>query len=996
MKDLLRRQASFSLSRILMVSLLVFALVPAALGAWMLARSNLSALDHRGGKIVGDVARRVQADTEGHLAQADVVLNGLIEAQPDREQIDRALEWLARPEHFEAAAFTLTRQSPSVPYLFIGTADGQFLGVEKFKSGVRIGIRGPKDLGRRFYMAQRVGDRSEAMLPESGNYEPRTRPWYQKAADAGRRVFSPIYSSASRRQLMVTLAQPVYNSSNSLQGVVCADLYLQRLSDLLGRQSVSEHGTAYLLDDLGYLVATSVGDALYRENVDRLERVKPDGSSNPVIRASYAALKEQIFSKTKEGTSREVRIQRLQPQGPDAEGLGTLIAVQQPFGDKVGLAWTLVVAAPEADFTGALRHSLLISLIVMSALVGLAALVAYFIAFRVGRQLRYLGHSAQALGRGEVPRVARTRFAEVQILSEAMQGSALQLHDYRAQLEAHARSLEEANQTLEQRVSERTAELAASREEALAAARAKAAFLATMSHEIRTPMNGVLGMSALLDETPLNAQQRDWLKTIRVSGDQLLSVINDILDFSKIESGKLELESEPLGVQGAVEQACAIAGLKAHEKGLALKVELAPDVPAVILGDITRIRQVLINLINNAVKFTERGAVTVRVQQEPASDAPDQATPVLRFMVQDTGIGIPADRIDSLFQAFTQVDASITRKFGGTGLGLAICKRLVELMGGQIGVHSHAGEGSTFWFTMNAPIATVLTGPAASSSADPSPKGLLVLVADDNPVNLKVAAAMLGRLGYLAHTVSNGKEAVDFVSTVLSHGSQTPLGAVLMDVSMPVLDGLQATQIMIEQHGAAAPPVIAMTASILEEELKQCATVGMVGSVLKPMALDDLAQALSRWARPPDAAPTEDAKKSIASRADFSGVSDAFPSIIPGLIDLQRLQEFKDYDDAVLSMTRGVIGMFLNDVPHRLAGVEAAADSNDASALYREVHALKGAAGNVGAIALEALCGPLELASGQGEIPADVRQKLADLRACAAESAQALRQWAPA
>jgi signal transduction histidine kinase len=289
-------------------------------------------------------------------------------------------------------------------------------------------------------------------------------------------------------------------------------------------------------------------------------------------------------------------------------------------------------------------------------------------------------------------------------------------------------------------VQERTFLLEASREEALEAARAKSAFLATMSHEIRTPLNGVVGMSALLAETRLSSEQREYLKTIRLSSDQLLGVINDILDFSKIESGKMELEAEPLRLRDVVEEACDIVAPRAREKGLELIVDVTHDheqLPQGIRSDVTRIRQILINYLNNAIKFTEKGDVRVAVDvaEVPLTDSEPW---LIRFSVKDTGIGIPPDRMNRLFQSFSQVDSSTTRKYGGTGLGLAICARLAQLMGGKVGVESQVGQGSTFWFTLSAP--------TCEDGELPSPvrefgdwTGKRILIVDDNEINQFVA-----------------------------------------------------------------------------------------------------------------------------------------------------------------------------------------------------------------------------------------------------------------
>jgi CheY-like chemotaxis protein/HPt (histidine-containing phosphotransfer) domain-containing protein len=294
------------------------------------------------------------------------------------------------------------------------------------------------------------------------------------------------------------------------------------------------------------------------------------------------------------------------------------------------------------------------------------------------------------------------------------------------------------------------------------------------------------------------------------------------------------------------------------------------------------------------------------------------------------------------------------------------------------------------------PVTQALPEPALDTPA-PAPaeaKRMAVLVADDNPVNLKVASAMLGRLGYAVLTAANGREVVDAVSQALAHGSSPyPIGVVLMDVNMPELDGLQATQLILAQHGTAAPPVIAMTASILEEERQGCIDVGMVGSVLKPLLLDDLAQALLRWARVPEPIAT----KSIAGHDQPAWTpGDLVAEAGPGgaqLVDFARLNEFKEYDDASLSMTRGVVGMYLHDVPHRLAAMEAAIAAGDAAALYKAVHALKGSAGNVGALALETLCLDLEMGSARGQVPPGSAGQLGRLRQCADQTAQVLAGW---
>ncbi|MGJ5819688.1 response regulator [Paludibaculum fermentans] len=381
-------------------------------------------------------------------------------------------------------------------------------------------------------------------------------------------------------------------------------------------------------------------------------------------------------------------------------------------------------------------------------------------------------------------------------------------------------------------------ELVRARQGADAAAKAKSEFLANMSHEIRTPLNGILGLSFLLEEEPNADDLRPMMGLIRTSGEVLRRVLDDVLDFSKIESGRLELEEEPFDIRGCLEWSFELFRKGAEEKNLEYSLRLDESLPAIVLGDATRLRQVTANLMSNAVKFTQQGSI--RMEAHLDGPGPMEGRQFIRISVKDTGIGIAEDRVDRLFQSFSQVDASTSRCYGGTGLGLAISKSLVEMMGGEIHVDSRLGEGTDFEFTISAGIAAAARKPVELAESGHL-KALKILVAEDNMVNQMVILRMLQKLGCQADFASDGRAAVSRVET-------NAYDIVLMDVHMPAVDGLEATRrIRRMPSSQSCVPVVALTAAATTEDRTACLAAGMNDYLSKPIEFEELRRALHLW-----------------------------------------------------------------------------------------------------------------------------------------------------
>lgn len=771
-------------------------------------RNGQKAVNNLASQLMSEVSSRVEQNLQAYVATPH---------QINQSKLDAVKLGLLKMDDLSSWEKYLWRQVQLYPYInftSIGNKNGEYRTGEKLSNGLlRINTSG-SSTGFDFYSynTNERGDRTTVATVVK-NFDIRQHPSYQNAAAAGKPTWSSVYISFLEPTLILSALQPAYNNDR-LEGVLIAALRLDHIGSFLNSLKIGKSGQAFIIERNGTLLATSTSEKPFRTRGNNKELFKAAESADAATQATakYVAAK---FTELKE-------IKKSDLFDFEIEGKRQFIKVL-PFRDGKGLDWLIVVAVPEADFTEEIDANTRTTIWLCLAALGLAVAIGIFTSRWVTNPIWRLNVAAKNIARGEWDKTVEIERSD-------------ELGELAKSFNSMAAQLQQSFETLEHRVQERTAELAVAKDKAEVANQAKSTFIANMSHELRSPLNAILGFSQLMTRSQtLSPEHQENISIISRSGDHLLTLINNVLDLSKIEAGRTVLYPKNFDLYRLLDDVEDMFQLKASDRHLQLIFDRSPDVPQYVQTDELKLRQVLINLLNNALKFTEIGGVSVRVGKQPAGESVDFAQTsdcfFLHFEVQDTGFGIAANELDSLFEAFVQTQTGKDSQ-EGTGLGLPIARKFVELMGGEISVISTVGKGTIFKFyiQVKAVDPTDIKAPKRNRNAialAPNQHKYRILIVDDKPLNRQLLVKMLNPLGFELKEAVNGEEAVAIWDKWEPH-------LIWMDMRMPVMDGYEATQHIKATVKGQATAIIALTASVLEEERAVILSAGCDDFMRKP------------------------------------------------------------------------------------------------------------------------------------------------------------------
>lgn len=766
--------------------------------------------------------------------------------------LDRDIDF-TNPRKWQRYFYKVLKQYPDVQYSFIGMPDASFYGARRNANGeLQVVHAGKATSGHSYNYSTNVQGEAVRLENVYKNFNPTTRPWYIAAVQSGRPVWSPIYKHFVFDDLALTASYPLYEKGR-LIGVLGADIIISKINTFLAEIPISDKGVIFIVERDGYLVASSSKEGLFTKTTDgQITRLHASQSKNDLIKTAYRYIqtKEHIENTSKSSQSLRFKV-----------GSEVFFVNYKPYRDDYGLDWTITVVMSHNAFMGHANEMINYTINLSIFLLGLAFVIASYIGKIITDPIKQLAETAKKVSSGDLKQsIDINRGDEIGDLARSFNKMMLWLKITVEELIKAKEDLENKVFLRTQELAERQRELeninerlkdAVSRAQLMAekadqASRAKSEFLANMSHEIRTPLNVIIGITNLLLEQPdLPEEIAENLKVSRQASEALLSLINDLLDLSKIEAGKLEIDRVDFNFRELISEIMQMFITVASQKHIEMTYSIDPTIPEFLRGDAKRIRQVLFNLLGNAVKFTERGFIRLTVTPCD-SHLPDGIC--VKFDLEDTGIGIPEDKIPYIFEKFIQADGSITRKYGGTGLGLPICKNLVELMGGKISVRSQLNKGSVFSFYIHLyPAKDTKTDDQADKSKKTETQAVItkshkILVAEDNPMNQMIIQRMLTKAGHQVDIANNGQEVIEMLKT-------KDYDIVLMDMQMPTMDGIETTR-QIRSGSIEGVnkdiPIIALTANAMQEDRDFCLANGMNDFISKPINKTELINTINR------------------------------------------------------------------------------------------------------------------------------------------------------